>query len=275
VRVEKSRQCIFLRGRRADESGRTGGVTGVRWPRGLGKCDVFHLTVDHESQYQIIDVRPIYPKVLWRELVELYRLTSQAARNIEPRYNIAPTTRIDVVRVRDGGRELVPMRWGLVPSWWKKSARETPATFNARSESVAEKPMFRSAFRRSRCIIPASGYYEWRTDSGMKQPYYFSAADEGVLSIAGLWDQWTDIESGGPLLSCTLIVTAANTFAAPIHDRMPVFLSPDSIGSCFDGSGSIELLRPASHNVLQVWPVSKRVNRPGNGDDATLIDPIT
>jgi putative SOS response-associated peptidase YedK len=93
-------------------------------------------------------------KYTWRELIELYRLT-QPARNLEPRYNVAPTSTIDAVRVRDGARELVPMRWGLVPSWWKKSLKDVPATFNARGETVAEKPMFRSAFKRTRCTIPA------------------------------------------------------------------------------------------------------------------------
>jgi putative SOS response-associated peptidase YedK len=97
----------------------------------------------------------------WHELVELYRLT-QPARNLRPRYNIAPTTTIDVVRTAGAGLELVPMRWGFIPYWWKKTAKELPSTFNARAETVAEKPMFRSAFRRTRCIVPASGYYEWR-----------------------------------------------------------------------------------------------------------------
>jgi hypothetical protein len=99
----------------------------------------------------------------WREIVALYRLTVPATpeRNLPARYNICPTNMIDVVIERDAKRELVPMRWGLVPSWWKKKAKETPATFNARAETVAEKPMFRSAFKRSRCLIPASGYYEW------------------------------------------------------------------------------------------------------------------
>jgi putative SOS response-associated peptidase YedK len=97
--------------------------------------------------------------------------------------------------------ELVPMRWGLVPSSWKKTLKDVPATFNARGETVTEKPMFRSAFKRTRCIIPASGYYEWRTINGEKQPYYFSASDAGVLSIAGLWDEWNDITSREPLLS--------------------------------------------------------------------------
>ena len=121
----------------------------------------------------------------WRELVELYRLT-QPARNLRPRYNIAPTTSIDVVRLADTGPVLVPMRWELIPGWWKKTAKEVPSTFNARAETVAQKPMFRSAFKRTRCIVPASGYYEWRAVDGGKQPYFISAADGAVLSIAGL-----------------------------------------------------------------------------------------
>ena len=94
--------------------------------------------------------------------------------------------------MRDGARELVPWRWGLVPSWWKKPLKDVPATVNAHGETVAEKPMFRSAFKRTRCIIPVSGYYEWRTINGAKQPYYFSASGAGVFSIAGLWDEWND-----------------------------------------------------------------------------------
>ena len=109
-----------------------------------------------------------------------------------------------------------------------KSLKELPSTFDARGDTGAEKPMFRSAFKRTRCIIPASGYYEWRTVNGAKQPYYFNVFDAGVLSIAGLWDEWKDIESGQPLLSCTMSVTEANEFAGRIHDRMPVFLAADS-----------------------------------------------
>jgi len=103
----------------------------------------------------------------WRELIELYRLT-QPAINLRPRYNIAPTTAIDVVRLADIGPELVPMRWGLIPGWWKTTAKEVPSTLNARAETVAQKPMFRSAFKRTRCMVPASGYYEWRAVDGGK-----------------------------------------------------------------------------------------------------------
>jgi putative SOS response-associated peptidase YedK len=181
----------------------------------------------------------------------------------------------DVLRVRDGAREIVPMRWGLVPGWWKKSLKEVPATFNARSDTVADKPMFRDAFRRSRCIIPASGYYEWKAVNGAKQPYYYSAADGSVLSIAGLWDQWKDRESREPLLSCTMVVTAANEIAARVHDRMPVFLSADNIASWLDGSTSPTPLRPAPENLLQVWPISKRVNRSADdNNDPALVERI-
>lgn len=144
------------------------------------------------------------------------------------------------------------MRWGPIPAWWKKAIRDMPATFNARAETVAEKPMFRTAFRRSRCIVPASGYYEWKTINGAKQPFYFSAADDGVLSIAGLWDEWKDRSSpAGPLFSCTLIVTAANEFAGRIHDRMPVFLQPEKFAALLDGSAGTELLKLASKDLLR------------------------
>jgi putative SOS response-associated peptidase YedK len=104
--------------------------------------------------------------------------------------------------------------------------------------------MFRSAFKRTRCIIPASGYYEWQTINGAKQPYYFSASDAGVLSIAGLWGEWNDITSGEPRLPCTMIVTEANEFAGRVHDRVPVFVAGDSFEAWLDGSAGVELLCP-------------------------------
>jgi putative SOS response-associated peptidase YedK len=210
----------------------------------------------------------------WRELVELYRLT-QPARNLRPRYNIAPTTAIDVVRLADTGPELVPMRWGLIPGWWKKTAKELPSTFNARAETVAQKPMFRSAFKRTRCIVPAPGYYEWQTIGKAKQPYFISAANGAVLSIAGLWDQWKEPETGETISSATLIVTAANDFTRPIHDRMPVLLGQHDHDAWLTGKAGVELLRPAPNDLLRMWPVSKRVNVSGRGDDdPSLIEPL-
>jgi putative SOS response-associated peptidase YedK len=208
----------------------------------------------------------------WEQLVRLYRLT-QPARNLQPRHNIPPTTTIDAVVPRQDHRELLPMRWGLIPSWWKKSLKEVPATFNARAESVAEKPMFRTAFRKSRCIIPASGYYEWKAEEGGKQPHYITSADGAVLSIAGLWDEWRNPE-GETVRNCTMIVTAANDALRSIHDRMPVFLAPDSFDAWLGGTVGTELLKPAPNDLLRSWPVSKRVNRPGNDEDATLTEPL-
>jgi putative SOS response-associated peptidase YedK len=145
----------------------------------------------------------------WREIHDLYNLTG-AARNLQAHYNIAPTDTVDVVKLANGDTtELVPMRWGLIPYWWKKPLKQLPATFNARAESVADKPMFRDAFKRHRCIIPASGYYEWIARPDGKQPYFISAADGGVSSFAGLWDRWKNPETGEPVASCTIIVTDA------------------------------------------------------------------
>jgi putative SOS response-associated peptidase YedK len=161
----------------------------------------------------------------WSEIHALYRLTTPPA-NLQPRYNICPTTTINTVMAHEGRNELVPMRWGLIPSWWKKKAKELPATFNARAETVAQKPMFRSAFERKRCVVPASGYYEWRHTPDGKQPYYFTRLDEQPISIAGLWDAWKDIETGEKVKSCTMIITDANDLVGEVHDRMPVILEP-------------------------------------------------
>jgi len=131
---------------------------------------------------------------------------------------------LNVVRLANGASELVPMHWRLIPYRWKKPLTQLPATFNARAESVADKPIFRDAFKRHRCIIPASGYYEWITKPDGKQPYYINAADGTMLSFAGLWDRWRDLATSEPVASCTIIVTDANALTRPIHDRMPVVL---------------------------------------------------
>jgi putative SOS response-associated peptidase YedK len=208
----------------------------------------------------------------WREIVALYRLT-QPAVNLQARYNIPPTTTIDaVIPRRPDVLELVPMRWGLIPSWWKKTAKEVPSTFNARAETVATKPMFRAADKRTRCVIPASGYYEWKATPTGKQPYYISARDGSVLSFAGLWDEWQDIESGEVVKSCTIIVTSANALTGPVHNRMPVILGAEQLDPWLSGTPAAELLAPAPEDLLQMWPVSRHVNRVGNDNDPTLVD---
>ena len=217
-------------------------------------------------------------RLTWREIVALYRLSvpAEPARNLPGRYNICPTDTIDAVVERDGKRDLVPMRWGLVPWWWKKKGKEMPATFNARAETVATKPMFRDAFKRNRCLIPASGYYEWQATPAGKQPYYFSSENGSPLTIAGLWDEWRDIETGEPLKSCTMIITEANDFVGKIHDRMPALLTPFQFDAWLSGSAGAEVLAPWAQRSLQMWPVSRRVNGSrAASDDPTLIERVS
>jgi putative SOS response-associated peptidase YedK len=212
-------------------------------------------------------------KYTWQELAELYRL-NQTPQNIRSAYNICPTDPVGVIIPGGNGLFLMPMRWGLIPRWWSKSLKELPATFNARVETVANKPMFRDAFRQNRCIIPASGYYEWQTTPEGKQPYFISPRNGSILSFAGLWDEWRDRLNNETICSCTIIITNANTFTRTIHDRMPAILERENVGAWLSGEAGTELLKPASDDILRMWPVSKRVSKPGNTDDATLIWPV-
>lgn len=213
----------------------------------------------------------------WEELVRLYRLTDPYMfSNLQPRYNICPTTTIDTV-VEEGCKpQLVPMRWGLIPAWWSKSLKEMKmATFNARAETVDEKPMFRSAFKKNRCIIPASGYYEWQTVGKEKLPWYFTSTQGPILSIAGIWDEWTDKETSKRLKSCAMLITEPNNLAGEIHDRMPVLLQPEQYGPWLRGEIGKEALAPANDNVLRRVRVSPRVNSSRAPDeDATLIEAL-
>ena len=212
----------------------------------------------------------------WDEIQDLYELPNGPAPNLQAHYNVAPTDSVQVVRTTsEGVRELASMRWGLVPWWWKKPLKQVPASFNARAESVADKPMFRDAFKRHRCVIPASGYYEWLKRADGRQPYFISAADGGLLSFAGLYDRWKNPETGERLASCTIIVTDANELTRPIHDRMPVVLDKADIRGWLSGEDGTELLRPAGEDRLRMWPVSRRVNKTGAGDDdPTLLDEV-
>jgi putative SOS response-associated peptidase YedK len=213
-------------------------------------------------------------KYTWTELVELYRLT-QSPQNLRPSYNVCPTDPVSVIIPGDEGLFLRPMRWQLIPRWWKKPLKALPATFNARAETVADKPMFRDAFSRNRCLIPASGYFEWQTTADGKQPYYITSRNGSVLTIAGLWEDWHDRVNDETIASCTMIITTANSFVSAIHDRMPVILDPDSIGPWLSGSAGTDVLRPAPEDALRMWPVSKRVNKVGNADDPSLIEPVS
>ena len=215
----------------------------------------------------------------WGDLHRLYNLLpAPPTSNLQPRFNICPTTEIDTIVRALEQRGLVPMRWGLVPSWWTKPLKEMRlATFNARAETVATKPMFRDSFKKRRCLIPASGYYEWQDAPGGKQPYYFTRRDGQVMTIGGLWSRWTDKATGEDLKSCTMVITEPNELAADVHDRMPVILEAKDFEQWEHGDpkDAAALMKPAGETVLQKWPVSKRVNSSrADGDDATLIDCI-
>jgi putative SOS response-associated peptidase YedK len=218
-------------------------------------------------------------RLTWEEIVALYRLTSERSPvNTRARYNVCPTTTIDTIVGSDGKRQLAPMRWGLVPFWWSKPLKELKlATFNARAETVAEKPMFRGPFKSKRCLIPVSGYCEWEDTPGGKQPWYFTARDgSAALTVAGLWDEWRDKANGDTLKSCTMIITAPNEFVAEVHDRMPVLLSEQDFEPWLSGEAGREMLKPAANDLLQRWPVSRRVNSSrAPDDDPTLIERIS
>src|ERR1019366_6251381 len=211
----------------------------------------------------------------WAQIHAMYSLVSSAS-NLQPRFNICPTTDVDVVIRGEGPRALVPMRWGLIPGWWKKPLKEMRlATFNARAETVAEKPMFRDSFKRRRCLMPASGYYEWKTTPEGKQPYYFPGRDGAVMTIPAIQDAWVAPATGEPVRSCSMLITEPNKYVADVHDRMPVILEPKDFEQWERGDvkDAAALMKPASEDVLQKWPVSKRVNNSrADGDDATLIE---
>ena len=185
-----------------------------------------------------------------------------AVPQFEPSYNVCPGTQILVVRT-DGERKRVAQtyRWGLGSK-----------LVNARGETVAEKPAFRDAFRTSRCLVPASGFYEWRTLAGKKQPWYMRPKDAGVFGLAGITALWNGVPS------VALITTAANQVMHSIHDRMPVIVLPENYGTWLDrGSSTLSelqnLMRPYASERMQAYPVGLRVNTPRN-DDAALIERI-
>ncbi len=193
----------------------------------------------------------------------------------KPRYNIAPTQIIPAVLESDGERIIEGLRWGLIPSWAKDESIGNKL-INARAETLAEKPSFKNAFRSHRCIIPASGFYEWqKTAKGAKQPFYFHLKDKGVFGFAGLYEQWLDRETGEQIETCTIITTEANKVLEPIHDRMPVILKPESYEQWLDAKEKDinklqKLLAPYAAAEMDSYKVSKSVNIPDN-DSPELI----
>lgn len=187
-----------------------------------------------------------------------------ASIEVEPRYNIAPTQFIAAIREDEKHeRELVMLRWGLVPFWAKDPAIGS-RMINARAETVAEKPAYRAAYRHRRCMVLADGFYEWRKEGDAKTPYFISLASGEPFALAGLWETWADKESGESLQTTTLITTAANEFMAPLHHRMPVIIAANTADEWL--AGAKDLLDDVAANTpaLQAWPVDRRVNNARN-----------
>lgn len=196
-----------------------------------------------------------------------------------PRYNVAPTQPIPVVRQHpaEPTRHLSQMRWGLIPSWSKDDSRAAKM-INARSETAASLPAFQDAFRFRRCLIPADGFYEWQGRGANKQPYCFEVNGGELFAFAGLWEGWK-AASGQWIRSCTILTTTANAVSSAVHDRMPVILKPDDYDLWLDPGMSnpaviVDLLKPFDANAMRCYPVSDRVNSVMN-DDAECAKPTT
>jgi putative SOS response-associated peptidase YedK len=194
--------------------------------------------------------------------------------DIGPRYNIAPTQ--DIAAVRDtgaegAGRELVALRWGLVPFWAKDPAIGN-GMINARAETVAEKPAFRAAYRRRRCLVLADGFYEWHREGSVKIPYFISLASEDPFAFAGLWERWRNQETGESLQTATLLTTQANDFLAKLHHRMPVILDAERAERWLAGDDKLVDSAVRDCPRLRAWPVDRRVNNARNEGDE-LIEP--
>lgn len=192
----------------------------------------------------------------------LFGVTASVA--VQPRYNIAPTQFVAAVRNdEDRERELVMLRWGLVP-FWAKDPSIGNRMINARAETVAEKPSYRAAYRHRRCIVLADGFYEWRREGDVKSPYFISLASGAPFALAGLWENWTDKETDESLQTTTLITTSANDFMMPLHQRMPVILEASAATEWL--AGSTELLDDVAAITppLRAWPVDRRVNNARN-----------
>jgi putative SOS response-associated peptidase YedK len=189
---------------------------------------------------------------------------------MSPRYNIAPSTLTPIVRHNaEGGRRVHPVRWGLVPSW-AKALKIGHRMINARAETVAQKPAFRSAFKRRRCLVLTDGFYEWKPTPEGKQPHHFGLADDSPFALAGLWERWQPDEDADPLDTFTIVTTEANPVVAPVHHRMPVILSPGDYDTWLDRDTPPEvahaLLGPCPPDAMVRWPVSTLVNSPRNDD---------
>ena len=199
--------------------------------------------------------------------------------NFPPRYNIAPTQDVPIVRLtRDGDRrELIMVRWGLVP-YWADDIAIGNRLINARCESIERTPAFREAYRRRRCLVPADGFFEWKKDGKARQPLLVRRKDAAPFAFAGLWERWKQPD-GDVLRSCTIITCPPNELVAPVHDRMPVILDSADFERWLDtDAGGRELLKPCPSEWLEAFPVNPKVNSPANDDPeciAPLVEPAS
>lgn len=206
------------------------------------------------------------------ELADLFGLYAVGA--LTPRYNVAPSHDVPVVRVTGGARELVYLRWGLIPHWNSDPAHE--GFVNARSETVAEKPSFRDAFCSRRCLVPANGFYGWKPGKPRKQPYLFRPAGGGVFACAAVWDSWHG--PAGPVETVSVLTMPSNELVMPTDPRIPVVVGVELFAACLDPTEKqpaklIPLLEPYPAARMECWPVSTRVNAVAN-DGPDLIVPI-
>ena len=207
-----------------------------------------------------------------KQIVEEYFHSASDEQEWEPRYNIAPTQSVPVIRQNRTQplRDLSFMRWGLIPCWSKDSSGAA-SMINARSETASIKPAFADALKERRCLIPADGFYEWKRTGSSKQPFCFEVNDGELFAFAGLWDRWRDA-SGNWITTCSILTTTPNTVTSAVHDRMPVILKSDSYDLWLDpGMRNVgvvgELLRPFDAQSMRIYPVSHRINHVANDDE--------
>lgn len=207
-----------------------------------------------------------------KQIIEEYFDAADWQDDWSPRYNIAPTQPVPVIRQhpKEPIRQISTMLWGLIPHWAKDTSGSA-STINARSETAPTKPAFRDPLKFRRCLIPADGFYEWRRNGGSKQPYCFEINDGELFAFAGLWDGWKNPE-GQWIKTCTILTTIPNSVTGAVHDRMPVILDRESYDMWLDpGMTNVaavsELLKPYDAECMRCYPISTRVNRVENDDE--------
>jgi putative SOS response-associated peptidase YedK len=213
-----------------------------------------------------------------QRIAEAFRVGLPTSFDILPSYNVAPQSIQPVVRLdhETGSRELARMRWGLIP-FWSKDAKIGYSTINAKSETVATSPVFREAFKRRRCLIPADGFYEWqKIDAKTKQPYAIALKSGSPLAFAGLWETWVDKATQQPLETYTILTTEPNEMTAAVHNRMPVILAPKDferwMAPADPGQLPVDLLRPYSVEEMTMWKVGSAVGNVRN-NEPSLCEP--